>query len=86
MCWQTTVTTRCKSCNDFLGQTEFVDRCPSAEGAKCIRGPFKQLVQDPKGECNEYQVIRECQESQKKKNAKLEERRVKLLEVLDDEK
>jgi len=31
-------------------------------------------------------VIRECQEAQKKKNAKLEERRGKLLGGLDDEK
>ncbi|CAG7562798.1 unnamed protein product [Fusarium equiseti] len=85
MCWQTTVTTRCKSCDAFLGQTKFVDKCPSAEGEKCIRGPFKQLVQDPKSECNGCKVIRECQEAQKKKNAKLEERRNKLLGGLDDQ-
>ena len=84
MCWQTTVTTRCKSCDAFLGQTKFFDKCPSAEGAKCIRG-FKQLVQDPKSECNDCKVIRECQEAQKKKNAKLEERRKKLLGRIDDE-
>jgi hypothetical protein len=85
MCWKTTVTTRCRTCNKWLSVSEFVDKCPNAEGSKCKDGPFKQLAQDPKGECDDCRKIREHQEVQMNKNIYICLRRCGLLEGVGDD-
>lgn len=76
MCFETTVVTRCKTCDNIIKTMVFVDECPGSTGLvsyKLCRLALFGINQEKKEECESCRRIR-----------KEEERKKRLAILLDD--